>query len=417
MSNDKNNSISYNWETAEAFAKQINDFKQQVDKYQKQCSTYYKQNPDEYTEEVQKSLEAQNKEYAQQLALYEQRYNDYCAVLNAQEAKLNISPKKSDNKPSEIFNDYDYIPNLTSQPPAKPDPTGTLLDDIPYDDSNRQRSSLDDITAPVIEYSRYDDSNRKRSSLDDIPAPKLQKISYVESGVPLSAQLDAIAPPKLESTVPYVESDKKKSIDDIAAPILMDMSDEIKPVYVRKETEDERRAKEESKKATVRTRTAMESAPQTDKEESLRMYRALKAEQEAEIAKKGLKLIFVVAGFGIVLAVCIYMFFARIELSVESGFLDKLREYSPYFAGAVGLFSLLNILRLGFAKTFSSILYILNAILMLASITLLANCTNKSQVLPFFAGALILSIFLCFFINTSDSIDKFFKRKDTNIRY
>lgn len=432
MDSEKNTAspAAYSRETAASFAKQIEDFKRQVDTYQEQCGTYYNQHPEAYTEEVQNSLREQNAEYARQLALYQKRYEDYCAALAAQEAAQNAQPasvnaETSASAPaSSAINPAEnrmpeYEAHIQPQPSAPPDPSGILLEDAPYDDSRRKRSSLDDIPAPKLERSRYDDSNRKRASLDDIQAPVLQKTDFAGERVSLGAQLDAVEAPKLEDAQFYAPAapNPLKDIGSVAAPLLMDMSEEIKPVHVRKETEDERRAKEESKKASVRARTAMETAPQVDKEESLRMYRALKAEQDAELASKGFRLILLAALLGLGLAACIYFFFDKIEVSTQTGFFDKLRGVSLYFAGATGLLSLLMISGLGFAKSLSSLSYVASTVLMLLAITLLANCTNLKSVIPFYAGAVVLSIFLCFFINTSESVKKYFKHKNTQTSY
>lgn len=432
MDSDNNGAVIYSRETAEEFARQIEDFRQQISTYQQQCGVYYAQHPDEYTPEVQESLQAQYEDYDRQLTVYQQQYVNYCAALAVQEGpddggQQNFVPQSfPEIMPSEYIQeaigelDPECMLHVLPQPPAMHDVTGILLDDVPYDDSNRKRASLDDVPDTKLEKNRrYDDSNRKRASLVDIPVPVIQAVTYVDSGERLSAQLEQIEAPQLEEDgyTPPIIHDPKKNIDDVAFPVLSDMNEEIKPVYVRKETEDERRAKEESKKATTRARTAMEAAPEINKEESLRMYRELRAEQNAEIASKGFKLIFIVAGLGIALGVCIYLFFAKIELSAPNSLLDKVKEFSPYFAGAVGLFSVLTILRLGFAKTLASLSYIANIILMLISITLLMNCTNPALTVPFYAASVILSGFLVFFLNTNEPIEKFFKRKDTDKTY
>lgn len=310
-----------------------------------------------------------------------------------------------------------------------------LLVDDTYDDSNRERKTLDDdIGLVLLDDDTYDDSNRRNTALDDMEGPVLMaEMTAEEKTGPTSDELLAQDTEEvvlaedtfddkafreerkkaLEESLDNAEEDKDIQLDS--------MGDEYKSTYVRKQTQDEIEAKKKTSSAAYKAKMALGDTSGKVSEESRRMYRELRAEQNARLAKKGMFMIFIVFILGVVSAVLLYMFINYTPMPAEyegTKVVKLLQEYSTYYCAALGVVSLMAILRIGFIKSLASLMYVANVVLMIPCFTLLsARPENGTLNTILYIGVIIVSMFNCFFFNTSDAIEMYYKRKDTNMTY
>ena len=310
-----------------------------------------------------------------------------------------------------------------------------LLADDTYDDSNRERKTLDDIGDVLLADDTYDDSNRRNTSLDDMEGPVLMaEMTAQEKTGPTSDEL--LAQDSAEEVILAEDSfddkayreQRKKDLEeslesDKESDIQLDNigGDEFKSTYVRKQTQDEIEAKKKTSSAAYKAKMALGDTSGKVSEESRRMYRALKAEQNARLAKKGMFMIFIVFLLGVASAVLLWMFINYTPMPEEfegTKVVKLLQEYSDYYCVALGFVSLMTILRLGFIKSLASLMYVANVVLMIPCFTLLsARSENATLNTILYAGVIVVSMFNCFFFNTSDAIEMYYKRKDTNMEY
>ncbi len=310
-----------------------------------------------------------------------------------------------------------------------------LLADDTYDDSNRERKTLDDDIGPVLlDDDTYDDSNRRNTALDDMEGPVLMaEMTANEKTGPTSDELlaqdteEVVLAEDTFDDKAFREERKKElesSLDTSAEEndIQLDsMGDEYKSTYVRKQTQDEIDAKKRTSSAAYKAKMALGDTSGKVSEESRRMYRQLRAEQNAQLARKGMFMVFIVFILGVISAVMLYMFINYTPMPAEykaTKVVKFLQEYSTYYCAALGVVSLLTVLRIGFIKTLASLMYVANAILMIPCFALLsARPANGTLNTILFIGIIVVSLFNCFFFNTSDAIEMYYKRKDTNMTY
>ncbi len=310
-----------------------------------------------------------------------------------------------------------------------------LLEDDYYDDSNRERKTLDDDIGPVLlDDDVYDDINRRNTALDDMETPILMaEMTAEEKNTPSSDELlaqdtdDVILAEDTFDDKAFRENRKKaleESLDnatDNADVQLDNMGDEYKSTYVRKQTQDEIEAKKKTASAAYKAKQALGDTSGKVSEESRRMYRELRAEQNARLAQKGMFMIFIVFILGALSAVLLYMFINYTPMPAEyegTKVVKLLQEYSTYYCVALGVVSLMTILRIGFIKSLASLMYVANVVLMIPCFTLLsARPENGTLNTALYVGVIVVSMFNCFFFNTSDAIEMYYKRKDINVTY
>lgn len=375
----------------------------------------------------------------------------------AQDLQDTAEDSNSDDSASSLLEDVSYTPSqeseledlsgvlltepvyqassIAKEEPEDEDLSSILLDDDYYDDSNRERKTLDDDIGPVLlDDDVYDDSNRRNTALDDMETPILMaEMTAEEKTGPTSDELlaqdtdDVILKDDAFDDKAFRESRKKaleESLDkseDSSDVQLDSMGDEYKSTYVRKQTQDEIDAKKKTSSAAYKAKKALGDTSGKVSEESRRMYRELRAEQNARLAKKGMFMIFIVFILGVLSAVLLYMFINYTPMPAEyegTKVVKLLQEYSTYYCAVLGVVSLMTILRIGFIKSLASLMYVANVVLMIPCFTLLsARPANGTLNTALYIGVIVVSMFNCFFFNTSDAIEMYYKRKDVNVTY
>ena len=296
-------------------------------------------------------------------------------------------------------------------------PTGvvapTLDDDVPYvADSVKAPEKLvlsdEEIIAGL--------TPEQLETFNRLPKANQQKVLDMRRD-----QLGAVAPePVISAPVldedNYVPPPKKeeapKPEEPITAPVLDDAPEPVKyvPKYV---DEDLERAKKEASKKAV---AAQLVSDQKDSKESLRMMIQLKEERKAELAQKGFKITIVIAIIGIAAAVLFYLLYSgQLGLSYKdgfSGFGKKVGDSSFYIAGVVGLCSILLVTGMGFAKSLSSLVFVLFILVQIfpGVVMIPQHNGNLGLVGLLYGLSLIASIAVIFMLSGSEAVGQYFKR-------
>lgn len=300
---------------------------------------------------------------------------------------------------------------------------GLLLDDKPYDDSNRKKSNLDDIKVDMSNLFAEDDnvdySKKKNSSLDDISAVSLladEEPVYVEKK---KATLDDIKvdAPVLAAEDDYVPAETKKaSLDDIKveAPILEEAAPE--PVHKPKFTdtnldEIKKKAKEKALESALNVELSEE-----EQKRSREAYHALKREQAAELAKIGGRKAIGNLIVGLIGCIVFIMFLgdsiAEFKPDVVDTWYVKTAPYVSYFAIAAAIFSVFMFVPAKAIKTWGQFFY---TMLFFVSLIFGLFILFAKVELGIAAGMLGVSVFAFFWVmfgfGSSASMTAFYERR------
>lgn len=354
-----------------------------------------------------------------------------------------------------VLEDTDYV-----APQKKSNLDGIAAPQLADDDyvAPQKKSNLDGIAAPQLADDDYV-APPKKSNLDGIAAPKLEETASAASaaaqpaelteaqiavlqanraaaGQPpyTEAQLDQLreayrkqqaaknpapaAPkaPVLEDTT-YTAPQKKSNLDGIAAPKLEETPPEPERKTSRFSEAEIAEAKASAQKRAIESSLAMTT--NVNKEESRMYMNALRAEREAEMAKKGFVVVLVLMMLGFVAALCLYLFSRQFDVESEAlkGFYAVLANGALYVSVAEVVTSILMLLRLGPAKSLTSFLFGLTALLLLfPGIPMLMQVEKAKLVTTavFWGISLVLSIAVCFTLSTNEAVEKFYQRKEND---
>ncbi len=320
-----------------------------------------------------------------------------------------------------VLDDFDdYIPHQSAKKGAPENVTAPVLDDNSYNAPSQVLSDYEIISGMTDE---------QKAMYEKLPFEKQQQILEMRRAQ-LGQQKPAPQPapqeikaPVLDDEDSYVPPPKKEVPKQpeapISAPILDDEPEPAK--YVPKfADEDLERVKQEAKKKAVSSQL---TSNQKDERESLRMMLELKAEREAEAAKKGFKIVILLAFVGVIAAVLFYMLYSAKFFGLEYGDIsaNKVTEIisksSIYVAGIAGASALLMVTGLGAMKSLCSFIYLVFSVVQVMSVvSVLPQIEGSSIKWVLFIGALICSIAVFVTLSTSDSVGKFYKKppKDYN---
>lgn len=359
-----------------------------------------------------------------------------------------------------ILDDIDY-----SEPaPKKEGPTGVsapVLDDFEYVAPAAKKGGPTGVSAPVLDdmndYSAY--SSEKKGAPTGVAAPVLDdEMSYtapkkaeklilsdeqiidglsdeqkaVFSGLPQDKQqqiidmrreqLGAEAPPAAvtapvlddDNYVPPVKKEKPAApTEPVKAPILDDEPEA--PKYVPKFVdEDLERAKREGAKKAVSGQLISE---QKDSKESLRMMIELKEQLRQEEAKKGFKVVILLAVIGIIGAAAFFLlysgdFFGLDYIDGMSGISNIIKEASLYIAVAMGATGVAMISGIGIFKTLASLVYLISGIIQVFPGLLMISQHNGSLglVIILFLVSIACTIAVFGGLSGLESVGQFFNR-------
>lgn len=337
-----------------------------------------------------------------------------------------------------VLDDFDdFVLKNTTKKGAPVNVTAPVLDD--FDDftpkSSSKKGAPVNVSAPVLDDDNYaapkqgsaDDSvilaglsPQQREMYDKLPADKQKQI--IEMRKAQLAQQNSIPPdvkaPVLDdegSCAPPPKTEKKPEAPvNVTAPILDDEPEPTKyvPKFV---DEDLEKAKKEGAKKSVSSQLV---SNQKDEKESLKMMLELKAEREAEAAKKGFKIVILLALAGVVSAVLFFLLYSGNFFGLSYGNIGEnkvasvLSEASVYIAGAAGFAVLLLLTGSSGLKSLCSFIYLVYDVMQLFMIfTVAPQITgNSAAKWGLLIGAFILSLAVFITMSASESVGAFFKK-------
>lgn len=367
------------------------------------------------------------------------------------------------NPQAPLLDDIDY-----SEPKTKKDDpqnvSAPILDDIDYVAPSSHKGGPQNVTAPILDdMDSYVPPTEKKGAPTNVTAPTLDDdYSYSAPKPAMTEEEEIIAGMTAEQKTMYenLPADKQKQVIEmrkaqlaqkkaeeapIAAPVLDDdnyipppkkekapepaapvsapiLDDEPAPTkYVPKFVdEDLERAKKEGAKKAVSSQLV---SNQKDEKESLRMMLELKAEREAEAAKKGFISVIVVAVIGVIGAVLFYMLYSCQFFGFEysdSGnkFFGILKNYSLYAAAVAGVLSLTLMTGIGGLKSLCSFYQLIfSAVQLFALFTLVPQISGSGVKWVLAVAALALSIAVLIVPSASENIGFFYKSKKPRKEY
>lgn len=356
---------------------------------------------------------------------------------------IDYSAKPSENNgptgvSAPVLDDIDYVP-----PSAKKGgPTGVsapVLDDMDayVPPVKEKKGAPTGVSAPVLddESTVYEAEKEEKLIMTDeeiiqrfsaeqletynrLPEANKQKVLEL-----MRKQLGAEAP-KEEVKAPVLDDDnyippepEKKAEPQpqqpVTAPILDDAPET--PVYKPKFVdEDLERAKKEAAKKAVSSQLVSE---QKDSKESLRMMLELKEERRREDAKKGFKVVIVLALLGIVAAVAFYLLYSgslglTYDESGLSKFADIIKNSSMYIAIAMGVSSLTLVTGVGFFKSLTTLIHLLSAIVQVFPGFVMISQHNGSTglAIALYAVSIICTISVFVGLSAIESVGRFYNK-------
>ena len=211
-------------------------------------------------------------------------------------------------------------------------------------------------------------SDEQKAMFANLPQDKQQQIIDMRrQQLGAEAPAPAVTAPVLDEDnyVPPPKAEKPaEPVEPVTAPILDDEPEA--PKYVPKFVdEDLERAKREGAKKAVSSSLVSE---QKDSKESLRMMIELKEQLRQEEAKKGFKVVIILAIIGVIGAAAFFLLYSGEFFGLEyksgmSGISNIIKEASLYIAVAMGATGLMAISGVGLFKTLASLVYLLAGII------------------------------------------------------
>lgn len=339
-----------------------------------------------------------------------------------------------------VLDDMDtYVPKNT---PKKGAPTGVsapVLDDNAYSYQSAPKKlvfiSDEEIIAGL--------SPEQKTMFDNLPADKQKQVLDMRRAQ-LGAQSAPVTAPVLDdenSYVPPVKKAEPTPAAPVTAPILDDensyvppekkaspapaapvsapiLDDEPEPTkYVSKfADEDLERVKAEAKKKAVSSQL---TSNQKDEKESLRMMLELKAEREAEAAKKGFVTVIILAVVGVVAAILFYLVYSGgvggIDYIDEGGFSNFMKDNCFIVAALAGVLALAMVPGIGALKSICSLFYLIFSIIQVIGVfAVMPQLSGGGLKWALCIGALVCSAAVLFVPGSSENVGLYYKKPKEN---
>ncbi|MBQ8905184.1 MAG: hypothetical protein IJY85_02315 [Ruminococcus sp.] len=236
------------------------------------------------------------------------------------------------------------------------------------------------------------------------PAPVQEAPAPVQA--PVLEEPDYTPPPKKEPSVP------QPSVAQAAA--LLEEPQEPERRVSRFNEADIEAAKANAHKRAVES--TLNQPVNTDKEAARRMMNELRMEREAEMAKKGFKIVLVMMVLGIIAAVSLYLFSLQdFKPDMQNKFFQTLTDVTIYISAALGLASVLMIFRVEGLKSLASGLFALNGVGMgIVGFMELSQKASMPLSVAFWIVSVALSLVITFVLSTSEPINMYYKRRETD---
>ncbi|MDO4864461.1 MAG: ABC transporter permease [Ruminococcus sp.] len=260
-------------------------------------------------------------------------------------------------------------------------------------------------------------SDEQKAMFANLPQDKQQQIIDMRrQQLGAEAPAPAVTAPVLDEDnyVPPPKTEKPaEPVEAVTAPILDDEPEA--PKYVPKFVdEDLERAKREGAKKAVSSQLVSE---QKDSKESLRMMIELKEQLRQEEAKKGFKVVIVLAVIGVIGAVAFFLlysgdFFGLDYIDGISSIANIIKEAALYIAVAMGATGLAMISGIGIFKTLASLVYLLSGIIQVFPGLLMISQHEGSLglVVILFAVSIICTIAVFGGLSGLESVGLYFNR-------
>lgn len=316
-----------------------------------------------------------------------------------------------------VLDDFDdYIPKNHEKKGAPENVTAPVLDDNSYTAPNAESEDAEIIAALTPEQKTMYDRlppEKQRQVLDMRKAQLAQQKAAQES-----APVRPLVPDNEDSYTPTPKEEKKPE-EPVKAPILDDEPEPPKyvPKYV---DEDLERAKKEGAKRSVSSQLV---SNQKDEKESLRMMLELKAEREAEAAKKGFKITLLLAFLGVAAGTLFFLlyscnFFGLSYSDSGNKFYDIMTQYSLYIGAAAGVCSLALITGVNGLKSLCSFVYLIFSVVQIIGLFAIMPQINGSAAAKWgmCIGALVCSAAVFVTLSASEAVGLFFKKPSKDYR-
>lgn len=377
----------------------------------------------------------------------------------------NYNPSEPEGVTAPVLGDFEY--EATSAKKSGPDGVAApVLDDMGYVASTAKKDGpqgvaapvLDDmetyspkekktkgepenVTAPVLDDEGYtakapasamngDDeivagfSPEQKAMYDSLPDDKKKQVIQMrkaqlaqkQGNAETKVQAEPVKAPVLDEdnyTPPVKEEKKVETPAPVSAPVLDEAPEPVK--YVPKfADEDLEKAKQEGAKRSVSSQL---TSSQKDEKESLKMMLELKAERQAEAARKGFIITIVLAIIGVAAAVLFFMFYSGqffgLSYKEDSGkFQQIMADYSLYVGIAAGLSSVLLITGVSGLKSLASFMFfILSVIQVIPGFFMISQKDGNTTVgIILYAAALLCSLAVFITLSASEAVGLFFKK-------
>lgn len=336
-----------------------------------------------------------------------------------------------------VLDDMDYVAP-TAKKGGPQGVSAPVLDsmDVYSPDHSEKKGTPTDIAAPVLDDDNYSApqknelsdeaviaglSAEQRTMYDTLPPEKQRQIINMRRAQ--LAQLggsSALAEPAVNAPVldednytPPPKKEEKKPEAPVSAPVLDDEPAPSK--YVPKfADEDLEKAKKEARKKAVSSQLV---SSQKDEKESLKMMLELKAEREAEAAKKGFVTVIVLVVLGIVAAAAFYLLYSgQLGLSYKdgmSGISSIIGESSLYIALVAGVCPLALLTGMNGLKSLTSFVYLLFGVIQIFPGVAMLPQHEGSMVIAgiLYAVSLLCTIAVFVTLSASENVGLFFKKK------
>ncbi len=268
----------------------------------------------------------------------------------------------------------------------------------------------------LLEETTYDPSQFRKKSLDDIQAPVLED-TYTGGSINPSKAFEGLTAPVLEDTDANYTANSKKSfegveqvqLDDAPAPVQRPVSQFVDP--------DLERAKAEGKKL-AQQRKAEPELTEEEKARNRELNEQLRIARDVAMAQKGSKLVIVCMILGVISTVCLSVF---MKLEFQEGtkeLFNKISGGAIYYSLIIAIVSILSIIRSEGIKKFCSLVFGLNTLLMLFPVsTMITSKVDTTMSGVIYAVSLIMSGYVCYTISSNENVDKYYKKKEDYYGY
>lgn len=333
-----------------------------------------------------------------------------------------------------VLDDMDYV-----APAAKKgDPEGVSAPVLDSMDTyapayGEKKGAPTNVTAPVLDDDTYNAApksvvlsdediiagltDEQKVMYDQLPPEKQRQIIDMrrsQLGAAAPAAEPAVTAPVLDEDnyTPPPKNEVKQPEAPISAPVL-DEEPEA-PKYVPKFVdEDLERVKQEAKKKAVSSQLV---SNQKDEKESLRMMLELKAEREAEAAKKGFKTVVALVFVGIIAAAAFFLLYSgQLGLAYKdglSGISSVIEGSALYIAVAAAVIPFTLLTGMGGMKSLTSFVYFFfGAIQLFPGIAMLPQHKGSMVIAGvLYAVSLICTLAVFITLSASENVGLFFKK-------